>query len=111
MRSRLRLSVIALVASFALGSLAGCYRGYDVEDKQPPPGYAGGQCNAGQCYDGSMCLAGESVCFDPLDPCKGIYCGGNGTCGVDLDTSLPFCACDPGYANEPYAFFCTPAGP
>jgi hypothetical protein len=98
----------ALVALMLAG--AGCYHGFDVEDKQPPPGYPGGACLTGSCYGGGQCLTEDQVCIDPLDPCKGIYCGGYGTCALDLSTNAPFCACDPGYANESFAYFCTPVG-
>ncbi|HLT37365.1 MAG TPA: hypothetical protein VK034_13825 [Enhygromyxa sp.] len=102
--------------AIALGALigagfAGCYRGFDVEDKQPPPGYPGGACVLGtDCYQPNLCIAEHEVCYDPTDPCKGIYCSGHGTCGFDMNTSLPFCSCDPGFNNETYAYFCTPDG-
>jgi hypothetical protein len=86
----------------------GCYQGFDIEEKEPPPGYPGGSCSVGACNQAVQCLAEEQICIDPMDPCKGIYCGGNGTCGLDLDTSMPFCTCDPGYTNASFAFFCTP---
>ena len=103
---------LTLAYCLALGVAAvfGCYRGFDVEDKQPPPGHAGGTCLQGGCYNGVQCYAEENICLDPADPCKGIYCGGNGSCGIDIDTNYPFCACDPGYTNEPYAYFCIAAG-
>lgn len=87
---------------------AGCYHGFDVEDKEPSPGYPGGTCVVGSCYEGAACEAEQQVCIDPVNPCKGFYCGGNGTCAVDLDTSMPFCTCDPGFTNESFAYFCTP---
>ncbi|PRP93636.1 hypothetical protein [Enhygromyxa salina] len=102
MRSHTALLAVLLAS-------VGCYRGFDVEDKQPPPGYPGGSCLVGSgCNQGAQCLAEAQVCIDPLDPCKGIYCGGNGSCSFDLDTNAPFCACDPGFTNESFAFFCTP---
>jgi hypothetical protein len=64
----------------------------------------------GECYLPAVCIDEHEVCHDPFDPCKGIYCSGNGTCGVDMATSLPFCVCDPGYTNQAYAYFCTPIG-
>ena len=33
----------------------------------------------------------EGVCIDPLDPCKGIYCAGYGTCAIDFDTNINRC--------------------
>lgn len=109
---RPRHALLALAAALVgLGvGVSGCYRGFDVDDKQPPPGYAGGQCLPAGCYEPAACLDGENICLDTLDPCKGVYCGGYGTCGIDLDTNIPFCACDPGYTNEPYAYFCVPMG-
>ena len=100
--SRLIL-LAALLGSVGAGA---CYRGYDLEDKEPPPGHAGGACLMQGCYDMGQCYEDEQICYDPADPCKGIYCGGNGVCGVDIDTGLPFCQCDPGFSNETYAFYC-----
>lgn len=98
------------IALLALVGVVACYHGYDVEDKQVPPGYAGGQCQGSACIDGSVCYVDEGVCIDPLDPCKGIYCAGYGTCAIDYETNIPFCTCDPGFTNEPYAYFCIPIG-
>lgn len=95
---------------FALGLVFGCYHGFDVEDKQPPPGHPGGTCLNQGCYNAGVCHVQEDVCLDPVDPCKGIYCAGYGACGIDLDTNYPFCSCDPGYTNDPYAYFCIPVG-
>jgi hypothetical protein len=100
-----------LVASvLALGLALGCYQGFDVEDKEPPPGHPGGTCLNQGCYGAGQCYVQENVCLDPADPCKGIYCGGSGTCGIDLDTNYPFCNCDAGYTNQPYAYYCVPVG-
>jgi hypothetical protein len=98
------------VGVLTLGLAFGCYHGFDVEDKEPPPGHVGGTCLPEGCYQGGQCYVEENVCLDPTDPCKGIYCGGHGTCGIDLDTNYPFCNCDAGYTNEPYAYFCVAAG-
>jgi hypothetical protein len=103
------LALVGLSIGFGLGS-GGCYHGFDVEDKQPPPGYPGGKCLPAGCYDAVECYMDENICIEPTNPCKGIYCAGFGTCGVDLDTNLPFCQCDPGYTNEVYAYYCTPVG-
>jgi hypothetical protein len=108
--TRLVVASSLCLVGLSLGLGLGCYHGFDVEDKQPPAGYPGGQCMGGACYGTTECVADENVCIDPADPCKGIYCGGNGACGLDLDTNLPFCTCDPGYTNEIYAYFCTPTG-
>jgi hypothetical protein len=108
--ARRTLVALALAALTGAG-FGGCYRGFDVEDKQPRPGHPGGACVLDDCYEPSVCIIDQQVCYDPTDPCKGIYCGGNGTCGLDMATSLPFCSCDLGYGNEAYAYFCTPTGP
>jgi hypothetical protein len=98
------------LAALVLAALAGCFHGFDVEDKEPPPGYPGGSCVAEDCYPPADCITDENVCYDTTDPCKGIYCGGHGTCGFDMDTQLPFCSCDLNYTNEPYAYYCIPVG-
>jgi hypothetical protein len=107
--ARRTLAALALVALIGAG-FGGCYRGFDVEDKQPLPGHAGGSCVLEDCYEPYSCIDEHQVCYDPADPCKGIYCAGYGTCGFDMGTNLPFCSCDPGYTNEVYAYFCTPIG-
>jgi hypothetical protein len=99
-----------LVPGLVLALVFGCYHGFDVEEKEPPPGHPGGTCLPEGCYGANECYAEEDVCLDPVDPCKGIYCAGFGSCGVDLDTNRPFCSCDSGYTNEPYAYFCIPIG-
>ncbi len=103
--AHLRSSVLAVLC-LGLGLGLGCYHGFDLEDKEPPPGHAGGVCIQGACYDEVDCYEAFDICYDPGDPCKGIYCGGHGTCGIDADTDMPFCVCDPGYTNEVYPFFC-----
>jgi hypothetical protein len=86
----------------------GCFKGYDLEDKEPPPGYAGGFCLPEGCYDAVECLVEHNVCVDPFDPCRGIYCGGHGTCAIDMTNgNQPLCVCDLGYTNDAYAFFCS----
>jgi hypothetical protein len=107
--SRRTLVALALGALTSAG-FGGCYRGFDVEDKQPPPGHPGGACVLDDCYDPAACMTDHDVCYDPLDPCKGIYCAGHGACGLDMSTNRPFCSCDVGYTNEVYAYFCTPIG-
>ncbi len=99
-----------LVLAALLGAGYGCYRGFDIEDKQPPPGHAGGSCVLDDCYEPYACIVDDQVCYDPLDPCKGIYCAGYGTCVLDMDTNQPACVCEPGFTNEVYAYFCTPIG-
>jgi hypothetical protein len=110
-----KLAVLAFAALTALPILSitasvGCYRGFDVEDKQPPPGHPGGQCLLGGCFLPTACMEDEQVCYDPNEPCKGIYCSGNGTCAIDMSTNLPVCTCDLGFTNQTYAYFCMPIG-
>ena len=103
--------LLALLLTTSLGAaLGGCYSGFDVEDKEPPPGYPGGVCYNDACQPGATCHEDEQVCVDLVDPCKGFYCGGAGLCTVDLDTFLPVCTCDAGYSNEMYAYYCMPLG-
>jgi hypothetical protein len=87
----------------------GCFKGGELEDKEPPPGYPGGFCQApaATCNPGLQCL-NDSICYDPNEPCKGIFCGGNGVCALDMDTLTPICLCNPGYEDETYSHFCTP---
>jgi len=97
---------VALALAFGLGSL-GCFEGFDLEDKEPPPGYAGGVCLPQGCYEAVECLVEHDICVDPADPCRGIYCGGNGTCTIDMTKgNQPLCVCDVGFSNETYAYFC-----
>lgn len=89
--------------------LGGCYTGGELEDKEPPPGYPGGFCLAPEatCNSGLVCFD-DSICYDPAEPCKGVFCGGNGVCVIDVDDGAPRCMCDPGYTNETYSHFCSP---
>ncbi|NVB37996.1 hypothetical protein G6O69_09145 [Pseudenhygromyxa sp. WMMC2535] len=98
---------LALGVLFGLGA---CFSGADLDDKEPPPGYAGGSCVEGQgCRVPALCYEGPEVCYDPTDPCEGFYCGGHGTCTIDMDNgNRPLCVCELGYSNETYAFYCTP---
>ena len=85
-----------------------CYRGAELSEKEPPPGYPGGPCLAGGICEEGVCSGLSTVCFDPLEPCRGFYCGGNGYCGVDNQSGEPICACDPGFSNVQYSHYCTP---
>ena len=38
--------------------------------------------------------------------CRGVLCGGHGTCSKDKETKLPVCTCEPGYGNFEYALIC-----
>jgi hypothetical protein len=95
--------LLMLVTSSGLA----CFHGFDLEDKQPRPGYAGGVCLPDGCYDAVECLVEENICVDPFDPCRGVYCGGNGTCAIDMtNDNQPLCVCDPGTTNTQFAYFC-----
>ena len=91
-------------------ALTACYQGGDRE-KEPPPGYAGGLCNAGACQDGSVCdpTLGVGVCYFPDDPCHGFYCGGEdrGACVPGPD-NRPTCACNFEWIAEPNPLYCCP---
>lgn len=99
---------MALLAAFSLSQ--GCYRGGE-RDKDPPPGLPGGLCLApdGSCAEG-MCNLQRNYCYDPADPCRGFFCGGEerGMCFTDPATFLPTCSCDVGYNNDQYPLYCCP---
>ncbi|MBK8265750.1 MAG: hypothetical protein IPK80_31035 [Nannocystis sp.] len=92
--------------------VVGCYAGGERE-KEAPPGYPGGFClQAATCYKPDWrCNTEGLYCYDINDPCEGIYCGGEGECYVDPESSLPACLCGPGHSNEMYSLFCTPVSP
>ena len=103
------------VAGLSTLLLANCYRGGERE-KEPPPGYAGGLCLAPtqtnpspHCEDGFVCIPDPGFCYDPFDPCEGVFCGGSdrGMCQVTQD-GLPSCACLPGYSTEQFELLCCP---
>ena len=60
------------------------------------------------CGEGLTCLD-DSICYDPSDPCYGVFCGGadNGNCLVD-EEGLPECVCFLGYNNDGFSHFCEP---
>lgn len=100
---------LALCSCFVLAAIVGCFRGYELEDKEPPPGYPGGVCVSNDCPGIVECYTEHQLCYDPQEPCKGIYCGGNGTCLIDMDNgNKPMCQCDIGYNNDAFAFYCVP---
>ncbi|MEM7153768.1 MAG: hypothetical protein AAF799_13050 [Myxococcota bacterium] len=87
-----------------------CYRGGE-RDKDPPPGLPGGLCLApdGSCAEG-QCNLESNFCYDPADPCRGFFCGGDerGMCFTDPATFLPTCSCAVGYNNDQFALYCCP---
>ncbi|MEZ4429368.1 MAG: hypothetical protein R3A51_16965 [Nannocystaceae bacterium] len=94
-----------------LGAAAlACYSGGERE-KEPPPGYPGGLCRSEPmtpCEEPALCDLEGGYCYDPDDPCTGVFCGGFGECFIDQSSLLPQCRCDPGYFNERYFLICEP---
>lgn len=87
-----------------VGLLAGCYDGPD--DMESPKGSPGGLC-----YDNNTCdltytcdAVGE-FCYDPVEPCRGVFCNEHGTCQIDGD-NRPTCLCESGYLNFRYTLYC-----
>lgn len=103
-----RIGLLLLLLS--LGGAVGCYKGGE-RDKDPPPGLPGGLCLApdGHCQEG-QCNRDRNFCFDPTDPCRGFFCGGEerGLCIPDLVALEPTCSCDVGYNNDQFALYCCP---
>jgi hypothetical protein len=98
---------VALLLVLGLGDA--CYHGGERE-KDPPPGLPGGLCLApdGHCEVGS-CNRDRNFCFDPMDPCNGFFCGGEGrgVCGPDSE-GQPSCQCNPGFNNDQFDLYCCP---
>lgn len=88
-----------------LGLATGCYDG--PGEPEPPPGSPGGLCyEAGTCDEAYPCEAVGKYCYDPVDPCRGVFCSEHGLCVVDDEDGLPVCMCDPGYSNFRYTLVC-----
>lgn len=100
------LRVCAFSALAGTLTLGACYRGGERE-KEPPVGYPGGFCLApnATCHDGACDVQGGAYCYDPTDPCRGIFCGGHGACLPNAE-GKPTCMCEPGYGNATYSLFC-----
>lgn len=100
---------IAAALLIVLGLGDACYQG-DERDKDPPPGLPGGLCLApdGYCELGS-CNRERNFCFEPTDPCKGFFCGGEdrGVCFPDSNGD-PSCQCAPGFNNQTFDLYCCP---
>lgn len=103
---RLAPRIRAFLALAGIVLLASCYRGGERE-KEPPVGYPGGFCLApnASCHEGACDVQGGAYCYDPADPCRGVFCGGHGTC-LPNAAGKPTCMCEPGYGNETYALYC-----
>lgn len=88
------------------GPLAGCYDGAD--EPEPPRGSPGGLCyeETNTCDLTFPCDPVGKYCYDPVDPCRGVFCNGHGTCAVDADEGTPVCMCELGYSNFRYTLYC-----
>jgi hypothetical protein len=98
---------VALLLVLGLGDA--CYHGGE-RDKEAPAGLFGGQCLApdGHCQEG-LCNRERNFCYDPADPCKGFFCGGEerGLC-TPAENGEPSCQCALGFNNEQYDLYCCP---
>ncbi len=95
--------------SLACGLLlaGGCYDGPGT--LEPEPGTPGGLClePEGACDEVAwICESVGRFCYDVTAPCRGVLCGGHGTCSVGAETGLPACECEPGYNNLEYSLIC-----
>lgn len=99
---------LACIVGFAAMAVVGCYDGLD--DAEPPPGSPGGLCHpeTKTCDLGYPCEPVGQYCYDPVDPCRGVFCNGHGTCFPDADKDLPVCMCEVGYSNYRYTLYCEP---
>lgn len=96
--------MLAVCGTAALG----CYDGPD--DAESPRGSPGGQCYefTNTCDLNYVCDPVGLYCYDPADPCRGVFCNEHGTCAVDADSDRPVCTCFPNYSNYRYSLYCEP---
>jgi hypothetical protein len=88
-----------------LGLVVGCYEGPGAPE--PPPGSPGGLCYPTQACDlGAACDPVGQYCYDPVNPCRGVFCGDAGLCNPV--EGRPTCTCEPGYSNFRYSLYCEP---
>lgn len=95
-----------LAALLPLAALAACYEG--PGPLEPPPGSPGGLClePLKVCDQPDwVCDPAGGFCYDPTQPCRGVFCGEHGSCQPDKN-NLPVCFCDPGYSNAAYSLYC-----
>lgn len=107
------LRPLASCGSFARAALAvcatlvtACYEG--PGPLEPPPGSPGGACYEplGTCDQPNwVCEPEGRYCYDPAQPCRGVFCGEHGVCQADK-AGLPVCYCDLGYSNAAYSLYC-----
>lgn len=96
---------IAGALALCAGLIAGCYEGLD--EPEPPPGSPGGLCLETKTCDGGFpCDPVGEYCYDPANPCAGVFCGDAGTCAPVA--GKPACTCEPGFSNFRYTLFCEP---
>lgn len=103
----LRKLGLALVPVLVLGVAGSCYEG--PGPLEPAPGSPGGLCHEpeGSCDEVFWpCEPVGRFCYDAANVCRGVLCGGHGTCSKDKETKLPVCTCEPGYGNFEYALIC-----
>lgn len=110
---QLRQELASLASSFLCGLLllaaGACYEG--PGPLEPAPGSPGGLCiePEGACDEVFWpCEPVGRFCYDAASVCRGVLCGGHGTCSKDKTTKLPVCTCEPGYSNVEYALLCEP---
>lgn len=111
MKSRRKLASLSVGSTLLCGLLLmpGCYEG--PGPLEPAPGAPGGLCHEpeGTCDEIFWpCEPVGRFCYDAANVCRGVLCGGHGTCSKDKATKLPVCTCEPGYNNVEYALICEP---
>ena len=76
---------------------------------EPAPGVFGGLCLApdGTCNFG-QCNRAANYCFDPDDPCRGFFCGGEERGSCEPIGGQPSCTCSAGFESETFALYCCP---
>ena len=98
-----------LTALLAVGGVVAgaCYDG--VGELEPAPGEPGGLCiePEGSCAQAFWpCEPVGRFCYDAALPCRGVLCGGHGTCSVGSESGLPECTCEVGYSNAEFSLLC-----
>lgn len=97
----------SLLCGLLLAMAGSCYEG--PGPLEPAPGAPGGLCHEPEGVCDEIFWPCEPVgrfCYDAANVCRGVLCGGHGTCSKDKTTKLPVCTCEPGYGNFEYALIC-----
>lgn len=104
----MRAAVQVIGVLLLSGTVVACFKGGE-RDKDPPPGLPGGQCLApdGTCDEG-VCNRMRNYCYDPADPCRGFFCGGQERGNCSPSDGQPECTCVPPYNNEQFDLYCCP---